>query len=88
MGATAAQITKNTVVELCLPVIVGILISWPVVRIVAARWMENFIDIIRPGFLPYLLSLVSILGLTLLTVYSVSRRAALRNPADVLRQVQ
>jgi len=88
MGATAAQITKNTVFELCLPVIVGILVSWPVVRIVAARWMENFIDIIHPGFRPYLLSLASILCLTLLTVYSVSRRAALRNPADVLRQVQ
>ena len=86
LGATAKSITVRSVMEIVWPVLIGVAVSWPFVKIITSRWMENFLSKAEPGLTPYILSLILVGVFAAVTVFSVARRSSLRNPADMLRQ--
>ena len=86
LGATAKSITVRSVMEIGWPVLIGVAVSWPFVRIITTRWMENFLSKAEPGLTPYFLSMILVGIFAAVTVFSVARRSSLRNPADMLRQ--
>jgi putative ABC transport system permease protein len=86
LGATAKGITIRSIMEIGWPVLIGVAVSWPFVKIITTRWMENFLSTTDPGIYPYILSMILVGMFAAITVFSVSRPASLKNPADMLRQ--
>lgn len=85
-GASERNITMQSIFEIGWPVVLGILLSWPGVYIISRNWLTSFAVKISIGPLPFIISLAGISLLVVITVYTISRRSALRNPADLLRQ--
>ncbi len=85
-GASEQSITALSVSQIMWPVVAGTLLPWPVAYIIAKNWLSHFSAKITIGSPPFIISLVAVVLLVSLTVYSVSRRSALENPADILRQ--
>lgn len=85
-GASEKDIIIKSILEIGWPVIAGTIVSWPFVYMVAGKWMGNFTEKVAVGILPFVLSFAGIAILVVLTIYTISRRAALRNPAELLRQ--
>jgi putative ABC transport system permease protein len=85
-GASEQNITIQSIFEIVWPVLLGTLISWPVVYLVARNWLSHFSGKITIGAFPFIISLTLISLLVVVTVYSISRRSAFRNPVEMLRQ--
>jgi hypothetical protein len=85
-GASELNITALSVSQIMWPVVAGTLLPWPAVFLIAKHWLSHFSAKITIGLLPFIISMAAVALLVLLTVYSVSRRSALENPADILRQ--
>jgi len=85
-GASEQNIIIQSIFEIIWPVLSGTLISWPVVYLVARNWLSHFSGKITIGAFPFIISLTLISLLVVVTVYSISRRAAFRNPVEMLRQ--
>jgi putative ABC transport system permease protein len=86
-GASSGRITILSVSGIILPVVIGTLTTMPAVILISGSWLSHFSARVSIGLMPFLVALVSMASLALVTVYSVSRRAALRNPAEILRQI-
>jgi len=85
-GASERNIGLQSIYEIGWPVILGTLLSWPVAYIISRNWLSHFAGKITTGVFPFLISLAMVSLLVFLTIYSISRRSALRNPADLLRE--
>ena len=86
-GASPGRITILSVTGIILPVVTGTLSTMPVVFLISASWLSHFSARVNIGLIPFLVSLICVSLLALVSVYSISRRAALRNPAEVLREI-
>jgi putative ABC transport system permease protein len=86
LGASANSLTMRSIVILGWPVMIGVIISWPIVKILTTKWMESFLSKVESGIYPYVFSILLVGLFVALTVYSVSIRSSVRNPADLLRQ--
>jgi predicted lysophospholipase L1 biosynthesis ABC-type transport system permease subunit len=85
-GASERNITALSVSQIMWPVVAGTLLPWPAAYVIAKNWLSHFSAKITIGVLPFIISMASVALLVLLTVFSVSRRSSLENPADILRQ--
>ena len=65
--------------------ILAILVAWPVVFFFTRNWLNDFAYRIDLGMIPFLLSFVVALLISLATISVQAITAALKNPADSLR---
>ncbi len=85
-GASERDITIKSICEIGFPVLLGNIAVWPVVYLVAGKWLSHFSEKISIGVLPFIFSLLLVSLLVAGTVYIISRRSVFRNPAEILRQ--
>lgn len=84
-GASIPQILVLLNMGLLRWILLGVLISWILSWIALNRWLESFANRIRLDWWLFVLGAFMILFLTMLTVSFQSWKAAVRNPADALR---
>ncbi len=84
-GASENIILIHSLLEIVWPVIAGSLISWPVAYLITKQWLTNFGMKINISPLPFFSTLVILLVFVLVTIYSVTHKFALKDPAEILR---
>jgi ABC-type antimicrobial peptide transport system permease subunit len=85
LGATISKILLLLSKEFILLVIMANIIAWPVIYIVANKWLQNFAYRIPLEWWFFLITAAATMLITLLTVSYQTLRAALANPVDTLR---
>ncbi len=85
MGASAEIIVRLISKEIVILIGLATLVSWPVAYFFTRNWLNDFAYRIELGIMPFLLSFVFALLISLLTISVQTVSAALRNPADSLR---
>jgi putative ABC transport system permease protein len=84
-GASETTILIRSLIEIVWPVIAGTLIFWPAAYLIAKQWLTNFGMKINISSLPFISTLVILFVFVLVTVYSVTHKFALKDPAEILR---
>ncbi len=85
LGATDVQILKLINTSFFVMVIIANLISWPLAYILTKKWLATFAYRIDMPILPFLLSALVTIGLTVLTVSFQAKKAVKANPVDALK---
>lgn len=85
LGATDIQIFKLINHSFLIMVLVANLISWPIAYILTSKWLETFVYRIDLPVLPFVLSSVITIVLTVLTVSLQARKAVKASPVDALK---
>jgi putative ABC transport system permease protein len=85
LGATASGITVLLSKQFAQWVIISNVVAWPIAYFLLNRWLENFAYIIRLGPLPFILSGVVALSISIVTVSFLTIKAAVTNPVDSLK---
>ncbi len=85
MGATVTQLVVHFSHEFIGLIIISFIIAVPVAWYLTHEWLTSFAYRVDISFAVFLVTLVSALGLALLTVGLRSWQAALTNPVDSLR---
>ncbi|HLF36123.1 MAG TPA: FtsX-like permease family protein, partial [Cyclobacteriaceae bacterium] len=84
-GATAFDITKMLSADFIKWVVLAFILACPVAWLFSDQWLQNFSVKIEVSWIIYLLTGMAAVVLALLTVLFQSRKAALKNPVDILR---
>ena len=85
MGASANIIVRLISKEILVLVSLATLIAWPLAYFFTRDWLNDFAYRIDLGFIPFLLSFVLALLISLATISVQAITAAMKNPADSLR---
>jgi putative ABC transport system permease protein len=85
MGASANIIVRLISKEIVILICLATLVAWPVAYLFTRNWLNDFAYRIDPGIIPFLLSFVFALLISLATISVQAIKAALKNPADSLR---
>jgi putative ABC transport system permease protein len=85
MGASANIIVRLISKEIVLLVCLATLVAWPVAYFFTRSWLNDFAYRIDLGYIPFLLSFLLALLISLATISVQAITAALKNPADSLR---
>ncbi|RZL47323.1 MAG: ABC transporter permease [Pedobacter sp.] len=85
LGANDLQIFKLINKSFFVMVLIANLISWPLAYILTKKWLETFVYRIEMPILPFVLSALITILLTIVTVTIQARRAVKANPVDALK---
>ena len=85
LGANDLQIFKLINTSFFVMVIIANLISWPLAYILTKKWLETFAYRIELPILPFVLSAVITIFLTIITVSIQARKVVKANPVDALK---
>ncbi|MCX2574807.1 ABC transporter permease [Pedobacter sandarakinus] len=85
LGANDLQIFKLLNTSFLVMVVIANLVSWPLAYILTRRWLETFAYRIDIPVLPFLLSAMITILLTIITVTVQARNAVKANPVDALK---
>ncbi len=85
MGASANIIVRLISKEIVILICLATLVAWPFAFFLTRNWLNDFAFRIDLGIIPFLLSFVFALVISLATISVQAIKAALRNPADSLR---
>ncbi|TCC92010.1 ABC transporter permease [Pedobacter frigiditerrae] len=85
LGANDLQIFKLINSSFFVLVMIANLISWPLAYILTKKWLETFAYRIEMPILPFILSAVITISLTIITVSIQARNAVKANPVDALK---
>jgi len=85
MGASANIIVRLISKEIVVLICVATLVAWPLAYFFTRNWLNDFAYRIDLGFLPFLLSFILALLISLATISVQAITAAMKNPADSLR---
>lgn len=85
MGARVADILRLLLWQFSKPVLLALLIAWPLAGWWMARWLSGFDSRIALTPWPFLLAGFAALGVALLTVSTHALRVARTNPIEALR---
>ncbi len=85
LGASTPGVVLLLSKEFMKWVLIANVIAWPVAYFAMSRWLENFAYRISLGWAVFAVSAALALGIALITVGFQATKAALANPADVLR---
>jgi putative ABC transport system permease protein len=85
MGSSVAAIYLVISREIIILVSLSALIAWPVVYLVANKWLENFHYRIEAGVFTFVAGLAIALGIAILTISYRIMKAARVNPASSLK---
>lgn len=85
LGASDIQILKLLNTSFFVMVLVANLISWPLAYILTKKWLETFAYRIDMPVLPFALSAVITIGLTIITVSLQANKAVRSNPVNALK---
>jgi len=85
LGANDLQIFKLINKSFFVMVIIANLISWPLAYILTKKWLETFAYRIDVPILPFVLSALITILLTIVTVTIQARKAVKANPVDALK---
>lgn len=85
LGSTISEIIFLLTKELMQWIIIANVIAWPVAWYVMSKWLQNFIYRITMDWLTFILAGMLALVLALITVSSLSIKAALANPVQSIR---
>jgi putative ABC transport system permease protein len=84
-GARGSQIVRMLNWQLLRWIVFAVFLAIPLAFYSMNRWLENFAYKINPSWWIFVLAALSALAISLLTVTINSRRAASKNPVNVLR---
>jgi putative ABC transport system permease protein len=85
MGSSVSEIYFVISREIIILVSLSAIIAWPVLYIIAGKWLENFYYRIDLGALSFIAGLVIALGIALITISFRILKAARINPAQSLK---
>ncbi|MCK4852826.1 MAG: FtsX-like permease family protein, partial [Bacteroidales bacterium] len=85
MGASSNIIVRLISKEIVVLICVATLVAWPLAYFFTRNWLNDFAYRIDLGIIPFLLSFVFALLISLATISVQAITAALKNPADSLR---
>ncbi|TKC06500.1 FtsX-like permease family protein [Pedobacter polaris] len=85
LGANDLQIFKLINTSFFVMVMIANLISWPLAYILTKKWLETFAYRIEIPILPFVLSALITIMLTIITVTIQANRAVRANPVDALK---
>jgi putative ABC transport system permease protein len=85
LGASSALILRLLLIDFSRPVVLAVLLSWPVGFLAAQGYLSLFTQRTTISATPFLGSLAMCLGMGALAVGAQTLRAARGNPADILR---
>jgi putative ABC transport system permease protein len=85
MGASANIIVRLISKEIVVLISVATLVAWPLAYFFTRNWLDDFAYRIDLGIIPFLLSFVLALLISLATISVQAITAAMKNPADSLR---
>lgn len=85
MGASASIIVRLISKEIVVLISVATLVAWPLAYFFTRNWLDDFAYRIDLGIIPFLLSFVLALLISLATISVQAISAAMKNPADSLR---
>jgi putative ABC transport system permease protein len=85
LGANDLQVFKLINKSFFVMVLVANLISWPLAYILTKKWLETFAYRIEMPVLPFVLSAIITISLTIITVSIQARNAVKANPVDALK---
>lgn len=85
LGANDLQIFKLINTSFFVMVVIANLIAWPVAYILTQKWLETFAYRIDIPILPFVLSALITVCLTVITVTIQANKAARANPVDALK---
>lgn len=85
LGANDLQIFKLINKSFFVMVVIANLISWPLAYIITKKWLETFVYRIDIPILPFVLSALITILLTIITVTIQANRAVKANPVDALK---
>lgn len=66
-------------------ILLSSVLGFPMVYILITKWLQSYAYRIEVSFVPFLLVLAAISGLTLLIIVMLTIRTAVRNPVDAIR---
>lgn len=85
LGASDLQVLKLINSTFFVMVVIANLISWPLAYILTKKWLETFAYRIDMPILPFLLSALVTILVTIITVSVQARKAVKANPVDALK---
>ncbi|MES2652058.1 MAG: FtsX-like permease family protein [Bacteroidota bacterium] len=85
LGANDLQIFKLINTSFFVMVVIANLISWPIAYILTKKWLETFAYRVDIPMLPFALSALITIFLTIITVTIQANRAVRANPIDALK---
>ena len=85
LGANNLQLLKMLNTSFFKMVVIANIISWPIAYILTKRWLETFAYRIDVPVLPFVLSGIITILLTIVTVTVQARNAVKANPVDALK---
>ncbi|SFH01644.1 ABC transporter permease [Pedobacter insulae] len=85
LGATDLQVLKLINTSFFVMVVIANLLSWPLAYILTKKWLKTFAYSIDIPMMPFILSTLITIVLTLFTVSLQARKAAKANPVDALK---
>ena len=85
LGATDVQLLKLINSSFFVMVIIANIISWPVAYIVTKMWLETFAYRIDLSILPFVITALVTILLTIITVSIQAKKAVNANPVDALK---
>lgn len=85
LGASDAQIIKLLNTSFFIDVMIANLISWPVAYILTKSWLATFVYRVEMPVLPFLISGVVTIILTIITVSLQASKAVKANPVEALK---
>jgi putative ABC transport system permease protein len=85
MGASVIRVVASLTGEFGILVVLANIIAWPAAYRIVSLWLENFAYRIEIGLSVFLLSAILTGVVAMLTVASLSFKAARANPVETLR---
>ncbi|MBY0543543.1 MAG: ABC transporter permease, partial [Sphingobacteriaceae bacterium] len=85
LGASDLQVLKLINSTFFVMVVIANLISWPLAYILTKKWLETFAYRIDMPILPFVLSALVTILVTIITVSVQARKAVKANPVDALK---
>lgn len=85
LGANDFQLLKLLNTSFFVIVLIANLISWPVAYVLTKKWLDTFAYRVDMPFLPFALSAIVTIGLTIITVSLQANKAVKSSPVDALK---
>lgn len=85
LGANASDIVKLLAKDFTRPVVIGVVLAIPIAYLLAKEWLATYAYQVEISPWRFILAVALTIGFAMLTISFQSTRAALTNPAEVLK---
>ena len=85
LGASDFQVLRLLNTSFFRVVLIANLVSWPLAYIITQKWLDTFAYRVEMSIIPFVLSAVGTIVLTILTVSVQAAGAVKANPVDALK---